>query len=566
MLYIISVMSAMHTEVELTTLEPHEQAPQAIADTALSDISAVRHYVMGLHRSGKSDLAIEMLLGVVARMTVAHNAVSVRLQQALRQLYGRKRERFVSPDQLAFFFGQLIQSAQQPTVAEPTAAPAANNDNSEPPPKPKISRGPQGPRGAAALPAHLERRTTRIEPHPSDCVCSICNRAKEIITVEVSERLEFIPASLLVLREERPVLSCPTCRTGVVSAPASDTALPGGLPGPGLLAQVVVAKFKDGLPLYRQAQIYEKRYLVTIPISTLCNWVAVVGNLVEPLCKLLKERTLEDFILHVDDTGVRVLDRNDPRGIIKGHLWPYVGAGGNVFVDYTRTWSGQGPQAILFDRVGPVVCDGYAGFGPLFQFPSPRLEVGCWMHGRRGFEKAYQAGDKRGALILELIQKLYAVEREANKDGLDYRERFKRRRQYSAAIVADVFALLDEWMTVVPPKTPLGKAIAYVRNRRVQLRRFLQDARIPLDNGKVERLIKRIAIGRKSWLFIGSDNAATCAANIYSVILSCELIGIDPWAYLKDVLPKLASNSFPHSRLNELLPEEWYKRQTQADG
>jgi hypothetical protein len=179
MLYIISVMSAMHTEVELTTLEPHEQAPQAIADTALSDISAVRHYVMGLYRSGKSDLAIEMLLGVVASMTEAHNAVSVRLQHALRQLYGRKRERFVSPDQLAFFFGQLIQSTQQTTDAEPTAAPAANNDNSEPPPKPKKSRGPQGPRGAAALPAHLERRTTMGENY---CPCENTNTCSKLAT------------------------------------------------------------------------------------------------------------------------------------------------------------------------------------------------------------------------------------------------------------------------------------------------------------------------------------------------------------------------------------------------
>jgi transposase len=566
-LYILFVMSAMHTEVELTTPEPHETAPQTLQDKPLSDLESVRDYVMGLLQSGKADQAIDILLSLVARMTEAHNAVSVRLQQALRQLYGKKRERFVSPDQLAFFFGQLLQPSKtdaQPAAA-PTPAPAADNDNNNKPPKTKKLRGPQPPRGAAALPAHLERRVTRVEPPASESVCAICNTNKEIINIHVSERLEFEPAKFFVHREERPVVSCPKCRTGVASAPASETALPGGLPGPSLLAQVVTAKYKDGLPLYRQEKIYEKRYAVPIAISTLSNWVGAVGDLLEPLAKLLKERTLKNFILHVDDTGIHVLDRDDPRGIIKGHLWPYVGQDGNVFVEYTPTWSGLGPQSILGNRVGPVVCDGYAGYGPLFELPSPRIEVGCWMHARRGFEKAYKAGDPRGAVILELVQKLYAVEREANKDGVDHRERLKRRQQYSAPVVNDIFRLLDDWVTVVAPKTPLGKAIGYARNRQVQLSRFLQDGRIPLDNGKVERLIRLIAVGRKNWLFIGSDAAAKRAANIFSAILSCELIGIDPWAYLKDVLPKLASCSFPHSRLSELLPEEWNKRQTHAD-
>jgi len=560
----------MYTEIELSSTPLDQTAPQTIQDVPLSDMDQVRDYVMALLREGKADQAIEILLGLVARMTEAHNAVFVRLQQVLRQLYGKKRERFVSPDQLAFFFGQLLQPTEaqpdaQPT-AEPTAAAAADNDNTNTPPKTKKLRGPQPPRGAAALPANLERRTTRIEPPESERVCGICNKDKQVIRIEVSERLDFQPASFFVHREERPVFSCPTCRTGVVSAPASDTALPGALPEPGLLAQVVTAKYKDGLPLYRQGQIYEKRYGVTIAISTLSNWTGHVGDLLEPVVKLLKERALKDFIFHVDDTGILVLDRDDPRGIIKGHLWPYVGEGGNVFVEYTPTWSGLGPQSILSNRVGPIVCDGYAGYGPLFEYPCPRIEVGCWMHGRRGFEKAYKAGDPRGAVILELIQKLYAVERQANQDGVDHYERLKRRKQYSAPVVDDIFRLLDDWVTVVAPKTPLGKAIGYARNRQAQLCVFLKDGRIPLDNGKVERLIRIIALGRKNWLFIGSDDAAKRAANIYSVILSCELIGIDPWAYLKDVLPKLGSNSFPQSRLSELLPEEWHKRQTQTDG
>jgi transposase len=351
----------------------------------------------------------------------------------------------------------------------------------------------------------------------------------------------------------------------VVCAPAGETPIDRALPGAGLLAQVLVAKFKDALPIYRQAQIYEKRYRVRIPTSTLGDWTGAAADLTEPVVGELKKRTLQSFILQTDDTGVRVLDRDEPRGVKRGHLWPYLGDGANVFVEYTPTWSGQGPQAILINRRGYIQCDGYAGYEPLFQEGSGRIEVRCWMHGRRGFEQAYQAGDQRGAVILQLIQKLYAVERHADQEGVDHLERLKRRLHQSAPVVDDIFELLDEWAPQVPPKTPLGKAIGYARNRRVQLSRFLEDGRMALDNGRAERLIRSIAIGRKNWLFFGSDAGAKRAANVYSLILSCELLGIDPWAYLRDVLPDLGSCCFPNSRLSELLPQEWLKRQSQSD-
>jgi transposase len=553
--YITDVMGTSQTVEQQTTLAPEETAPETLGPEKLTDIDAVRDYLMGLVSQGQSAQAIEMLLDLLLRMRDSHTAVSVRLQNALRQLYGRKSERYVSQDQLELFLGQLVNCAKQAD-----SGPKADKADNAQPDKPKK---PRAPRAAAALPAHLERRTVRIEPEPAECVCQVCGAPKKPIGTHVSQRLDFEPASFFVRVEERPKLSCPKCRTGVVCAPAADTPIDRALPAAGLLAQVVTAKFKDKQPANRQAQIYEKRYHVRIPTSTLGDWIGAVGDLLQPVAGELKSRTLIGFMVQTDDTGVRVLDRDDPRGVKRGHLWPYVGDGANVFVEYTPTWSGDGPQAVLMNRTGYIQCDGYAGYQPLFEEGCPRVEVGCWMHGRRGFEYAYQAGDQRGAVILQLIQKLYAVERQADQDGVDHHERLKRRLEQSAPVYEEIFELLDQWAPQVPPKTPLGKAIGYARNRRVQLSRFLEDGRIALDNGRAERLIRTIAVGRKNWLFFGSDLGAQRAANIYSVILSCELLGIDPWACLRDVLPMLGSCSFPSSRLSELLPEEWLKRQNQ---
>jgi transposase len=510
----MGVMGTSQTVEQQTTLAPEENAPEVLGPEKLSDIDAVRDYLMGLVSQGQGIQAIEMLLELLLRMRDSHTAVSVRLQNALRQLYGRRSERYVSEDQLELFLGELVNSTKQADGERKTGQ--ANNAEPDKPKKPR------GPRAAAALPAHLERRTVRVDPEPSQCVCEKCGIDKEQIGIETSQRLDFEPASFFVRVEQRPKLSCPKCRTGVVCAPATDTPIDRALPAAGLLAQVVTAKFKDKQPANRQAQIYERRYHVRIPTSTLGDWIGAVGDLLQPVAGELKKRTLQSFMVQTDDTGVRVLDRDDPRGVKRGHLWPYVGDGANVFVEYTPTWSGDGPQAVLTNRTGLIQCDGYAGYQPLFEEGSGRIEVGCWMHGRRGFEQAYQAGDQRGAVILELIQKLYAVERKADQDGVDHHERLKRRLEQSAPVYHEIFELLDQWAPQVPPKTPLGKAI-------------------------------------------GSDLGAQRAANIYSVILSCELLGIDPWAYLRDILPKLGSCSFPASRLSELLPEEWLKSQSSSN-
>ncbi|HYI01283.1 IS66 family transposase [Hyalangium sp.] len=550
---------------EAGELEAEQQAP-----SETSDIEGVRAYVLQMLSQGRGAEAIEMLVDLVARLREAHTSTAHRLKEALRQLYGRRSEKMTTSQLqllLAFLSSQAAgpessETAQQ-TPPSPSAPPAAaGSDSTDGTGKKQRSRR-QAPRGAQALPAHLERREVVVPVSSEQSACPCCGLERSPMGEEVSQRLELEPARFFVLVEKRPKLSCAKCKEGVVSAPASETPLPGALPGPGLLAQLVVGKYRDGLPLYRQQAIFDKRYGVKLPPSTLGDWLAGACDVLPPLVELLKQRTLQDILVQTDDTGLRVLDKDDPRGIKRGHLWPYVGEGGNVFVEYTPDWRGEGPQQILSERKGYIQVDGYAGYNALFGPTSPRVEVGCWMHARRGFERAFQAGEPRASLVLSHIQKLYAVEREATEQNLTPQERGHLRLEKSVCLYTDIFSTLEELEPQVAPKTPLGKAITYATHRSVQLGRFLEDGRLPLDNGEVERLIKLIAIGRNNYLFAGSDAAGHRAAAAYSLVLSCYRLGTDPWAYLRDVLPKLGDTRFPASRLAELLPEAWLQQQRQ---
>jgi transposase len=543
-----------------------ERGPREEAQTpafAGDDLEAVRAYMRQLLEEGRGEQAIEMLLGLLGRLREEHGSTTVRLQEALRQLYGRRSEK--SPaNQLQFLLSFLTQQ-QSAVPATATADGAQAAAAAAAPPADAPRKTPKRPlvRGAQALPAHLERREVLVPPAAEECICPGCGQQRTPMGEEVSQRLELEPARFYVRVEKRPKLGCQRCKEGVAAAPAGEAPLPGALPGPGLLAQLLVGKYRDGLPLYRQQAIFDKRHGVRLPTSTLGDWVAGASDLLPPVVALLKQRTLAGSLLHTDDTGVRVLDKEDTRGIKRGHLWPYVGQGGDVFVEYTPDWSGQGPQGVLADFRGYLVVDGYKGYEALFGPSSPRIEVGCWMHARRGFERAYVAGEARGGVVLTLVQKLFAVERRAQEAGLSPEARLGLRLSHSLPVYEELVDLLEQWAPHVPAKTPLGKAIAYARNRSVPLGRFLEDGRLPVDNGEVERLIKLIVLGRKNWLFLGSDAAGHRAASVYSLVLSCYRLGMDPWAYFRDVLPKLGDTRFPASRLAELLPESWAQQQAQ---
>jgi transposase len=281
--------------------------------------------------------------------------------------------------------------------------------------------------------------------------------------------------------------------------------------------------------------------------------------MLEPIAKLLGQLVLEGHVLGVDDTGLPVLDRDHPKGIKRGHLWAYVSDGGYILYEYTPTWSSTYPREFLSRRVGIIQGDDYAGYASLFGPDSPRTKAGCWAHVRRKYEAAYQAGDERAGFALAMIGLIYDNERQADDDAVSVEERL-RRRQLSTLLVVEP---LGDWarklQLILVPKSPLSKAIDYMLKQWDDLLVFLDDSRVSPDNNWVERLLRTIAVGRKNYLFAGSDTGGKRAAIAYTIIGNCLMAGIDPWRYMRDVLTKLAA-AWPMSRLAELLPQAWAKQ------
>ncbi len=342
-----------------------------------------------------------------------------------------------------------------------------------------------------------------------------CGGEKACIGYERSEVLEFVPASFKVIEYARAKCACRKCGQGVVIAPPAAKPIDGGLPGPGLLAHVLVSKYKDHLPLHRLSGIYA-RSGVDLKASTLGDWVAAGTDGLDPIARAIWRNALAAHLLQSDDTGIKVLDKDHPNGV-----------------------------------------NGYAGYDVLFTREGARaIEVSCWAHARRGFVETLEAGDLRAAIPVELIRQLYAIERSSTEAGEDHEARRARRQREAPPIIAALGKWMADTYNKEPPKSPLAKACYYAIARWDGLKRFLEDGRLPLDNTASERALRQVAVGRNNYLFAGSDQGGERAAIAYTVIGTCILAGIDPLAYLTDIFQKLATG-WPHRRLDELLPPNW---------
>jgi hypothetical protein len=335
----------------------------------------------------------------------------------------------------------------------------------------------------------------------------------------------------------------------------------GALPGPGLLAELCVRKIDDHCPLERQSRIFSGRFGVPLSPSTLGDWFGQTAELLSPVAQRIGALCLSRSHLGLDDTGLPVLDRKDSRGIKRGHLWPFVSES-EVFFVYTPSWQGKPILQLLTDFTGTLQTDGYAGLDALYRRPNAPIRAGCVAHLRRKFVKAFELGDLRAAAPLLLIQKLYAVERQASEDALDIAARQRQREELSRPLLTELRSQIDALSYQAPPKTPLGRAITYALRQWETLTVFLDDGALPIDNNHTERSLRPVALGRRNWLFAGSDEGAKRLAILYTITGSCKLAGIaDPWAYLRDVLDKLSHN-WPNSRLDDLLPQAWKAART----
>ncbi|MFH1814619.1 MAG: IS66 family transposase [Pseudomonadota bacterium] len=419
-----------------------------------------------------------------------------------------------------------------------------------------IDAAPRHP-GRNRLPDHLPRSREEYLPANTHCGsdCPQCGGALKRLGEDVSEELEYIPARFRVVRHVRPKFACGRCET-IVQAPAPSRAIMGGLPGPGLLAHVLTAKYCDHLPLYRQSVIYAREG-VRLERSTLADWVAGSADLLDPLVQALSRYVRAGEKIHADDTPLPVLAPG--RGRTRtGRLWVYVRddrpaadtAAPAVWFAYSPNRRGAHPQQHLRDFSGIVQADAFAGFDALFA-GGQMQEAGCWAHVRRKFFDLVRAHDSPLAKeALVRIGALYAVE--AAVRGAPPPIRCEARQMRARPLLNELHTWLDTQSRRVPRKSGLGAAIQYALNHWRALVRYAGDGRIEIDNNAAERALRAVAVGRKNYLFAGSDAGGERAAAIYSLIGSAKLNGLDPQAYLREVLGRIADH--PINRIEELLP------------
>jgi transposase len=515
--------------------------------------------------SGRADEMIAAVTALVDEMAESHARVLLSLKQSLKHRFGRRSERLISDEQLRLIYeGVLAEKAQEQTEAKAPelGPPTLEVDEGQPRGESSPRRERQKQRGRKPLPPELPRQEVVIPVPEAERTCAGCGQERAVIGHDESERLEYVPASFVVRRTRRERRACPRCRDAVVRAPAPPQLVERAALGEGLLAQVLVAKYKDHLPLYRQRQIY-RRQGVDLPRSTLGDAVAAAAFALRPLAERIGERVRAAPIVQTDDTGIRVLDRDHPGNTKRGILWPYVAERLAAFV-YTPTREGRFPKAWLEGYRGYLHLDGYSGYDALFEGEAcPRIEVGCFAHARRYFVRALDAGDDRALEPVAFVQELYRVESEAQQEALAPAGRAARRQERARPILDELAAWLATMQERVAPKSPLGRAIGYTRGRWPALLRYLEDGRLEIDNNRVERLVRLVAVGRKNYLFAGSDAGAERAAVLYTLIATCTLHELDPWAYLKDVLEKLAAG-WLQREIDALLPDRWVLEHPEA--
>jgi len=489
---------------------------------------------------------IRELLEKIRKEETLNQKLQHQLEQLLKSRYGPRADR-IDPNQ-KLLFEEILKELNAPKEeTKPKEAPSQ-----------KEKRNGKG-HGRKPLPAHLPRKKIEHDIDPEDKVCSECGKEKTLIGFETSDQLEYVPASLLVLEHKYNKYACRACENGVTTADRPVMPIQKGLPGPGLLAQVVVSKYSEHLPLARQEDIF-KRHGVEIPRSTQCDWMGAAADLVLPLVERMKERVLSSRVIQTDDTPVPVRDNDLPK-TRPGRIWVYRGDAANSYTvyDYTPSRKRDGPMNFLSGYEGYLQADAYGGYDGIYA-GSKVKEVGCWAHVRRKFVDAQSSDPLRASGAIARIRLLYAIENEA-KD-FSAQERKTLREAKSRPILADFEQWLMEEKGAVLPKSPMGEAISYALSNWKALLRYLEDGNLQIDNNASERDLCPIAVGRKNWMHFGSDRGGKTAAALYSLTQSAKRNGFDPFGYLCDVFDRISS--LPASRIDELLPDVWKRLRESA--
>jgi transposase len=475
--------------------------------------------------------------------------LSRQLQQLRKMIFGSRSERFI-PSQ---------PGASQPLLFDiPEDGPSCSVIDTKQVSytKTKVVKSPSTHHGRMKLPGHLRRETIMVEPEGD---MSGCKKIGE----EVTEELEYQPGELFVNRFVRPKYVCPVADeeaesdTKIVIAELPERPLEKCIAGPGLLAQLIIDKYVDHLPVHRQMQRFA-RTGVNIPLTTLITWITALCVLIEPLGDALIELVLRSNYLHADETGIKVLDKDKNGAVHNGYFWVYQDSRKNfVFFDYQPTRSKEGPDMVLKDFRGNLQTDGYETYSHFDKLEGV-TQSNCMSHARRKFFDAKDNDVGRAEYVLQQMGLLYGIEKKARDWSADQRLAL---RQREAIPILDKLGI---WMKAeykkVPPQSAIAKALAYSINRWEKLCLYSTDGDLCIDNNPVERSIRAIALGRKNYMFCGSHQAARRAAMLYSLLGTCKLHNVNPYEWLKDVIIRIPSH--PINRIEELLPHIWCQQRS----
>lgn len=473
--------------------------------------------------------------------------LEAELAELKRLIFGQKSERFVS--------GQSVDQLALDLGLAPTEGKEVRTEQISYERKKAAQKAAQNHPGRHPLPEHLRREERIIEP-------AVDTEGMVKIGEEVSETLQYKAAELYVLREVRPkYLEKQLDPTGeektiIHIAEQPSRPLPKSIAGISLLVHLLISKYQDHLPLYRQQKIFAREG-VQIASSTLSDWVSAVCDLLQPLYEKLRAEVLKQEYLMADESRIEVLDKSKQGKTHRGYMWVYYAPlSQTLLFDYQKGRGKQYPKETLAHFQGYLQTDGYEVYDSLFDKKQGVELLGCMAHARRYFEKALQNDRQRASHALELIQQLYQIERTAREQSLDFEQRKRLRQQKATPILQTLQQWALEQYPEVLPKSPIGKALFYFLQRTDKLSRFTLDGRLEIDNNYVENAIRPLALGRKNYLFAGSHKGAQNAAIMYSFIGSCEKAGIIPQIWFPDVLARITEH--PISTIEQLLPHLWH--------
>jgi len=482
-------------------------------------------------------------LKVVSSKDEQITQLSFELDKFRRYLFGSKSEKLPVQDvdlsQMNLFELDTTQQQQEQLSEQ-----AATIDEEHKKPK-KRAKG----TGRMALPENLRREDVIIEPAEdvSDCVK---------IGEEVTEVLDLIPAEFYVKRYVRPKYARPNGE-GIVIGQLPDRVIEKGIPSERVIAQMTLDKYVYGLPLHRQIDKY-RRLGVNIPASTASDWQIKGWKHLAPLWELLKLLVINQKYLQVDETPVKVQDKQHKNNMHKGYMWVYNAPADNlVLFDYRKGRDRSGPRAMLDGYSGVIQTDGYGTYESLYSHHPHIMLVYCMAHARRKFVDALAYDKAKATEMLALMGQLYKLEQNMRDEGLSWQQRTEQRQQKAVPVLEEIKKWMEEHIHTVLPKSPLGQAIAYTLPRWKGLCAYAQHGQIEIDNNLVENAIRPLAIGRKNYLFAGSHDAANMTAAMYSFMATCKKNGVNELEWLTDVFERIQSHK--QKDLYQLLPNNWEK-------